>query len=278
MNEAATRYRELLRTSPSAPLRGSYRVHWPHGDAESLLAEVLEAEKNPPKLLKQSHINTVIRAEIQGRDTVIKRYCDPRLKQRIKYRFRHSRSRRAWAAASSLQDAGIHTPPPLGFVECAGPLLPGCCYALSEYVTDAVPARRWIKAWLHQRPDDFRTRFREDLLACFLDLYRRGIYHADTKAGNLLLTDPEDPERRRFWWIDLDCVSFGVTPSRRQVLRNLVQLNGSIGSKLPDADRLAFLNELGEMFPYLREPGVADRLRAWTLERLGRELRGICGP
>ena len=273
MNEAATAYRQYLRTKPAGPLRGSYRVYWPHGDMDSLLTEVLEVEKNPPKLLKKSHINTVIRADIQGRDTVIKRYSDPRLTQRLKNRFRPSRNRQAWAAGMAMRDAGIGTPPPLGFIEG-----PHCCYSLTEYVPGTVSARRWIKAWLHQRPDPFRTRFRADLLACFTALYDRGIYHADTKAGNLLLTDPEDPDRRRFYWIDLDCVSFGVRPSHRQVMRNLVQLNGSIGSKLPDADRLAFLDELGERFPSLREPGVPDQLRAWTLQRLTRELRGICGP
>jgi hypothetical protein len=278
MTDSAAIYRRYLRTDPLGPLRRSYRVHWPHGNPETLLADVLEAEENPPKILKKSHINTVIRAKIDGRDLVIKRFRDPRLKQRLKYLFRNSRSRRAWAAASTLRDAGIDTPAPLGFIECSGSLLPGCCYALTEYVSDAIPARRWIKAWLHQRPEDFRVRFRADLLACLKGLYDRGIYHADTKAGNLLLTDPEDPARRRFWWIDLDCVSFGVSPSRRQVMRNLVQLNGSIGSKLPDEDRLAFVHELGEFFPYLREPGVADHLRAWTLERLSREQRGLCGP
>ena len=53
---------------------------------------------------------------------------------------------------------------------------------------------------------------------------------------------------------------------------------GSLGSKLRDEDRLAFLNELTDMFPWANEPWVANRIRAKTMELLQRELRGECGP
>jgi hypothetical protein len=243
-----------------------------------LLTAVLSADAAPERLLKQSRLNRTFRASLFGRDVVIKRFDLPTLRHRVKYWMRSSRARRAWAAGQTLTAVGIPTPPPLGFIECSTRGWPAASYALTGFFPEAIPARRWVKARLHRQSPAFRDAFGHDLRSILLALYRRRIYHADTKTNNLLVLAPDAPERRRFSWIDLECVQFGIPPTRRRVLRNLVQLNGSVGSKLAEADRMAFLHGLAGEFPWVADEHIAQAIRRRTLERLDREVRGRCGP
>ena len=276
--EIAAFYHHTLR---SVSLRRDWRGtgSWMQRDPapEDLVHAIETLEASPRRVLKSSGINHVLKGEMLGESVILKRYDLPRPRHRIKYLMRPSRGRRAWAAALTLRACRIPTPPCLGFFECGG-RLPGTSYAIFRAEDDILSARTWIKAWLHQRTDAFRTGFRDDLVDALLALYRRGIYHGDTKTSNMLVRAPDDPDRREFLWIDLECVRFGVSPSRRQILRNLVQLNGSVGSKLSEGDRLEFLDEMAEIYPWLAGSHIAERIRAWTLKRLAREQSGQCGP
>lgn len=283
IRDAAGRYRAYLRQSAAPVPRGGshYAVFWsapPFPSPDAVVDAVLAAEASPGRVLKQSRVNLSVRTCLLDREVVLKRFNLPRPYLRLKYRWRASRARRAWAAARTLADLGIGTPPPLGFIERSVRGWPAESYAITAYSPDAQPARRWIKARLHRQSAAFRAAFAHDLLSTLLTLYRHRIYHADTKTNNLLLVAPDHPQERRFRWIDLECVQFGVRPTRRRVLRNLVQLNGSVGSKLPDADRLAFLDQLAAEFPWADAPRVAETIRRRTLHRLQREIQGVCGP
>ena len=103
------------------------------------------------------------------------------------------------------------------------------------------------------------------------------MYHADTKTLNMLATQDE-AGAYRLWWIDLDAARPGHIASRREILRNLVQLNGSVRSWIPEEDRLAFLRDLAWDYPWLRHRDVPGRLRAWTERRLRKEILTRCGP
>ena len=219
----------------------------------------------------------MFRAHLLGRDALIKRYDLIDIGDRLKYLFRVSRARRAWAAAKTLTDLGIPTPEPLGFLEIrSGPFV-ARSYFITAFMSDARSARKWIKPWLSTKPPEFRERFRKEILNLLLDLYRNGIYHGDTKSANMLLRSPEEPDRRAFFWIDLECVKFGVQPTRRQIVRNLVQLNGSLGSKVSEEDRMAFLHDMSQFYPWLARPGVAEKIRAWTRRRLLKQKHGWHG-
>lgn len=276
-------YHGLLAAPVPSFRRGEEKIRAEHLsadrlDPEHLVETLFEAETAPVRVFKQSGINLCFQAQIMGRDVVVKRYGFARSLQRARYRFRASRGRRDAAAAQTMLWAGIMVPEPLGFVEVRHGVLPDRSYSMAALLPDAQTARSWIRPRLHRHPPEFRTRVGSEIRELLLSLYRLHIYHADTKTGNLLVSCPEDPERRAWHWIDLDCVRFGCPPSRSRVLRNLVQLNGSLGSKLPDEDRLAFLAGLAETFPWVGRPRVAEAVRAETLRRLRRELEGICGP
>lgn len=268
-------WRALLR-SPAIRREGGRTGAWVDRALPlSTLAEAVQLmEEGGGRILKTSGISRVVRGDLFGRPVVVKRFAAPTGGKGVVRRFRPSRARRGWAASAALRAQGIGCSHCLGFLEEPA----GRGLAVFAADPDAVSARRWIKAWLHRQPEAYRAAFAADLAAALLDLYQARIYHADTKASNLLVRHPEDPARRRFFWIDLECVRFGVRPTRRQVLRNLVQLNGSVGAKLSERDRLDFLWRLAGRFPWLRDPGIPDRIRRWTRKRLERELRGRCGP
>src|SRR5690606_17473581 len=111
------------------------------------------------------------------------------------------------------------------------------------------------------------TQWRETLREFWLDLERRGIYHDDTKTLNILVQTPADAPMK-LWWIDPESVHPGHRPGRRQILRNLVQLNGSLRTWVPDEQRLLFLKEIAQVHPWLRVPSVEQKIRDWTRKRL----------
>jgi hypothetical protein len=110
-----------------------------------------------------------------------------------------------------------------------------------------------------------------------LTLYQYGIYHRDTKTANMLLHDPTNNSRRTFLWIDLECVQTGVIPTRHRIIRNLVQLNGSLGEQVSTADRYAFLRDLSQIYPWLNTPASINKIRRWTERRLWKERILGCG-
>ncbi|MFH0907891.1 MAG: lipopolysaccharide kinase InaA family protein [bacterium] len=248
-------------------------------DARALFAAIERIERAPEtRTLKSNPIIRVMRANLLGHDALIKRYDLPRRIDRLKYRFRASRARRAWAAARTMLGLGIPTPEPLGFLEIYKGGVAARSYVFTEFMADAVSTYRWIKANYHRRPADWRVQFRRDLLACLLALYDRGIYHADTKTPNLLMTHPDDAARRTFYWIDLECVIAGVTPGRHEIVRNLVQLNGSFRHWVPEEDRIAFLRDIARRYPWLDRPRIVNKIRRWTLKRWRNEVSKHIGP
>lgn len=261
--------------SPKICRQGGQAGVWldPSVELAELAEAIVRLETAPGRLLKSSGVSRVVRGSLLGQPVILKRHFATRGWKQVTNRFRPSRARRCWATSTTLREGGIACSPAIGFFEEAGQSV-----VLFAQEPDAVPARRWIKAWLHQREAGDRVRFTEDLADAFMDLYRHRVYHADTKTSNMLVRHPDDPAQRTFLWIDLACVRFGVTPTRRRVLRNLVQLNGSVGSKLSEADRRAFLVSLSGRFPWVLAPEVCDRIRDRTMTRLQRELSGTCGP
>lgn len=256
---------------------GYWEPH-PKTSPDELLRTVFAIEQHPDTpFLKRGNVNQVFRGTIMGEDCIIKRHniVDPI--DQFKYRFRKSRARRAWATAKAMHMLGIPTPDPLGFVETRHPDGMLTSYYVSRTIPEARTARQYIKPSMHHESEPTRRQVAHELLDMLIQLYDHGIYHADTKTGNMLVTNENDPEQRRFYWIDLDAVRFGVTPTRALVIRNLIQLNGSIGTRIKREDRLYFLSQVARRFTWARDPVLPDQIEAETRERLLREVRRECG-
>jgi hypothetical protein len=250
----------------------------PSVSPDDLLVEVQRALQDPGRVvIKEGPGHRILRARVFGHDVLLKCYERSGAAERAKYWFRRSRARRAWCAASVMRDLDLPTPEPLGYVEAGVRRAPAACYFMTAFLPSARSVRAWVKECYRDLNPPARAAFRRQLAAFLLDLPRAGIYHADTKALNLLI-DPTVEGAPRLWWIDMDGVQPGHRPTRYQVLRNLVQLNGSIRSWVPEDERLDFLRRIGAEYPWLRRPGVVPRLRRWTERRLRKEIRTRCGP
>lgn len=258
------------------PLRGCWAPD-PSLTPDRLLRHIEEAEARPVQTIKVNRHARVLRADLLGRDVLLKRYDPASWLTRLKYLYRPSRARRAWAAARSLQALGIPTPEPLGYLDIRHNGFPVRNYIITQFMGDAVPVREWLKSWYMRVDEPVRASFRSALLDSLIHLYRNGVYHADTKVANLLVEHPEDEQRRTFYWIDLECVRFGVRYTRRMIVRNLAQLNASARFKIPEEDRLEFLRGAAAMFPWLTDPAIERWIRAWSRKRLLKEKRVRCG-
>jgi tRNA A-37 threonylcarbamoyl transferase component Bud32 len=223
--------------------------------------------------LKKGNRITVRQGSLLGEDAVLKEYRLQTPVDTLKYALRHSRARRYWAAARTMEELGIPTPEPLGYLEYIRHGIPVCSYVFTRFIADSVPSRKWIEPRFADQPPERRKALREELLEALLTLYRHGIYHRDTKLSNLMLREPDADQLdgTRFMWIDLECVQCGVAPTRHQVTRNLVQLNGSLGTHIRDDDRCAFLEDLSRVFPWATSKATKQKIRRWTKKRLDKE-------
>lgn len=286
-NPAVQKARALLRAAAAEAAAPRHRGRgvrglWssrPECSPEELLRCVEEAEKAPEtRIIKNGKTIRVMRARLFDRETLIKRYDLASPLTRLKYRLRLSRGQRAWLAGRVLTELALPTPEPYGFLELSRGGWPIRSYLFCQFMDDARDARQWLKPCYARQPDAVRRAVREELAALFLETYQKRVYHADTKSSNLLLRAPLDPECRAFFWIDLECVRIGCRPTRRRIIRNLVQFNGSLGARISREDRLAFLHTLAQSFPWLEDPAVERRIRQWTLRRLKREIKREARP
>ena len=108
--------------------------------------------------------------------------------------------------------------------------------------------------------------------------YESRCYHADTKTGNLLIRHPEDESKREYLWVDLDVAKIGRSPGLRGILRNLVQLNGSVDRRLSREERLVFLDRVIRWYPYLAGDWIPRIIESRTRRRLENERDTRCGP
>lgn len=237
--------------------------------------QIRAIEQHPDTIWIKRRLPTrLFLAHLYGRPVVIKRHDLRTGWERLRYRFRASRARRSCAASLTVRDLGLPTPEPLAYLEVSR----SCSYIVTEWLPQVQSVRSWVRAHHRIWKAEAWTSFRKELLAFYLTPYERGFYHDDTKALNILL-DPQGAPGARFWWIDVEGVLPGARLTRYRVLRNLVQLNGSLRRWVPEAERLAFLRGVAWHFPWLHHPKVAERLRRWTRKRLQRELDGVvCGP
>lgn len=244
-----------------------------------LFAALQAAEGGPDShRIKSGAAITVTRALLWGHDVIIKRYELPGGWRSWKYRGRASRARRAWAAGQTLSALGIPTPEPLGFLEVHKGKLPSTSYVITRFAARAESAFRWVRH-SYQRMDDLeRRRARNELRRALCQLYDVGLYHGDTKLTNLLVETVPSGQARTWLWTDLECVDAGHALTHRRLLRNLVQINGSLRHWVSDSDRLAFLRALAMAYPWLARPRVAALIRRRTQRRLRRELTGRTPP
>jgi tRNA A-37 threonylcarbamoyl transferase component Bud32 len=210
-----------------------------------------------------------------GPAVFIKYYKPKRGIRLLAYMLRRSPALRSWVAAYALRMRHINTVRAIAALEKRRAFhVLGGAYFLAEKVPDAVNLSDYLSAY------PARTRRVVRSLALFLKkMHRRGVYHADMKATNILVCEGSAGETV-FFITDLDHVFTRFRLTGRQVTRNLFQLNKSFPdfSLVSMRDRYRFLYDYcgsssgKELRPYWR--AVSRR----TGRYLGREGKRDAGP
>ncbi|MEJ2744959.1 MAG: lipopolysaccharide kinase InaA family protein, partial [bacterium] len=208
------------------------RQEWKGEIAHLLLTRDLA--KSGATLIKDSRSKSLWAKEvmIQGahRTLFIKHYRRKRGWQAIKYLCRRSQALRSWAGAYAIQIRNVNAVNAIAAFEDRRAMhFLGDAYLL----TDKIPSVENLADALAKLagPSPETSMARRDLLRDLALFFRRihslGIYHGDTKATNILVGSGR-AGRRALYLTDLDFVRTKLRLQRRNVLRNMAQLNGSI--------------------------------------------------
>jgi serine/threonine protein kinase len=156
-----------------------------------------------------------------------------------------SSARRALSGSVALSQEGFATPRPVAAVEhrCRGLLIES--FYLSEEISQGKTAAAYWREDL--RPLEGREgylRRRATLRALarlFKSLHERRIYHNDLKASNILVRDGGRGREGSFSLIDVQGVRRCRFISLRRKIKNLAQINRSLGKDLSRTEKLFFI-------------------------------------
>ena len=165
--------------------------------------------------------------------------------------FIRSRAMRSWIAARGLLVRGIKTPVSFALIEDKRLGLLKRTLLISAFIEDAYELNDYVLerfGTTKNHRDAFKERFIGALAQRLRELHSKGIYHADLKSNNILVTEP-DVNSWDFYFIDLDRVFFTQKLSFEQRANNLAQVNASVADCISPADRLKFFRIYAEGTP-----------------------------
>jgi heptose I phosphotransferase len=159
----------------------AFRSDFLSGDVATFVAEIEQVIANG-EVLKEGNSATVIRAEVAGRQLVIKRYNIKDKRHFLRRCLRASRAAVSWRNANLLEFMGIATAKPLGFIENKVAGLRHTAYFICEYT----PAEELLSVYQQRAPTDKEL---QQLQQIFSYLKQAKVSHGDLKASNFLIDD-----------------------------------------------------------------------------------------
>jgi serine/threonine protein kinase len=167
--------------------------------------------------------------------------------------FESSRALRSLSGAAILAELGIQTARPLAAVESRSWGMLNRCFFLSEEIAGGkTTGAYWRQDLLTVRGKDGmrgRRRFMRGMGELFRSLHKQGIYHNDLKDANIVVRADSNSGAERFYLVDLEGIRRYRRLNRRRQVKNLVQLNLSLGAYLRPTDKLRFLaSYLGPLY------------------------------
>jgi len=183
----------MTRYHSSANQQWAFRSDFLDGDTDQFVADIEEIV-TAGELLKDGNSTTVVRAEVAGKQVVIKRY---NIKNKVHFLRRCLRPTRAavsWRNANLLAFMGIATAKPLGFIENRVAGLRQNAYFICEYTA----GEELLSAYQQRDADEAEL---EQLRRLFSYLEQAKVSHGDLKASNFLIND-----KGKIYLIDLDAM------------------------------------------------------------------------
>jgi serine/threonine protein kinase len=249
--------------------RGGYSV-WIHRRLEK--TSIVDRIANPDRLFKENGCVVLknqkkikvgrIPIEFSGqrRFLYVKRYNAFSARAKFMSIFNHSGAVRSLQGEAILKRAGISTATPVAAVESRQCGMVMKSFYVSEEIVGGMTADRyWRSIEKDSKRGGWRRRFLESLASIFQTLHRRGVYHNDLKDANILVVP--DEEKMSFYLLDLEGVRVYENLNHSRRIKNLVQLNRTLGRFIRRTDKLYFLKV------YLGS-GFRNRLekRRWVTE------------
>jgi serine/threonine protein kinase len=259
--------------------RNGTRIWLPQGSVE---AAVLNALEDPDDFFKRGECRIIkdqkkirvarVALTMSGVSTsvYVKRYNAFSWRYKLASLFFRSGALRSLRGAMILAHAGVRTAKPLAALEsrCWGLLSRGF-YISEEIVSGQTCDRYWrdnLRPLSSVTGVRRRRRFLHNLACLFFKLHAAGVYHNDLKDANILVTSGPDGNEV-FYFLDLDGVRDCFYLSGRRRVKNLVQLNRTLGRFLSRSEKLYWLRH------YLGEGFERRSVRRWWAQRIQRATR-----
>lgn len=149
---------------------------------------------------------------------------------------------RALRGAQLLQAAGIAVPSPLAVAERRVAGIIRESFYVSEALLAHTPLNVYWKTHQQPQPRQRRQAFLCALAAFVRTLHGIGLYIGDLKDENVLVKE-HGPQQWQFFLVDLDRVTHRNPLSQSRRLKNIVQLERTLGRYACASDRLFFLHQ-----------------------------------
>ena len=195
------------------------------------------------RIFKQDVGTTVTLMSDSTQSVVVKRHKLTHWRRRADALIHGSPARRAWRGAQLLQTHGFPVPQPLAVVEKRRAGL----VQESVYISQALPYPSLSDYWRESasRWSVVRRRLFLRELALFVrSFHAAGLYSGDLRDANLLVEECEAQHgpRWRFCLVDLDRLKHCPSLTLRRRVKNLVQLDRTLGRRTRRTERLFFLD------------------------------------
>jgi serine/threonine protein kinase len=172
----------------------------------------------------------------------IKRYNAFSWRARLLSIFTRSGAFRSLQGAAILQNAGFATARPLAALESRRCRVVTKSFYLSEEIAGGKTADAyWSEDLTIAQPQRLRRRrhFISGLALTFQALHRQGVYHNDLKDANIIVVPEKNAEL--FYLLDLKGTRRYSDLNLRRKIKNIVQLNHTLGRLLRRTEKLYFL-------------------------------------
>lgn len=229
-------------------LKKGVKRGWVSEGFESLFdidLEELSTSKSCTIIKDQKRIK-VYRVEYRGTAIYIKRYNPYSLWSRLATIIQGSKALKAWQGANLLLEKGFNTAMPLAAIDYRTFGLIGKSFYVTKEISDSEISVHYYEDRFHEKKGLLHERrnFIRSMAKLFKELHQKGIYHNDLKDFNILIR--EDDGVLTPFLLDLEGVyRFKRVPQSKKI-KNIVQLNRTIGRLMSKADRLAFILEYSE--------------------------------
>jgi hypothetical protein len=220
-------------------------------EADDMLAEPrCELIKNEKKI-KVGRLTMQIAG--RPRSLYLKRYNGLSFARRFFSPLMQSGAVRSLRGAAILRAADIPTATPVAAIENRRHGVLRQSFFISEEIADGKTADVYWRQEMTQLKGVqgvmSRRRFLAALAALFQSLHARGIYHNDLKDANILVVGAHKETQLRLYLLDFEGVKRSARVRSNRIIKNLVQINRTLGRYLRRSDKLFFLKHyLGAAF------------------------------